>query len=48
MDEHHEQIGIIGVLEREGNRGGSTNKFACACAIIASIISILMGYGKFD
>lgn len=22
------------------------NKYACGCAIIASIISILMGYGK--
>ncbi|KAG6468967.1 probable polyol transporter 6 [Zingiber officinale] len=41
MDGHQEQS--TNGVEREGNRGG-INKFACACAIIASIISILMGY----
>jgi hypothetical protein len=29
-----------------GKSNEKRNKYACGCAIIASIISILMGYGK--
>jgi len=34
-----------GAEEAESKRW---NKYACACAFIASMISILMGYGEFS
>ena len=39
----------IGLME-EGNEKNHTsfNKYACACAIVASMISFIFGYGRFN
>jgi hypothetical protein len=39
----------IGLME-EGNEKNcaSFNKYACACAIVASMISFIFGYGRFN
>jgi hypothetical protein len=34
--------------ENGGGRKNGTNKYAVACSIIGSIISILMGYGEHN